>query len=120
MKIIEEMINELPKMDNLDRLKAICNKMKSENNHVVDYFETSEILYYHKYDDTEYFENYLILSFDMLDSDTFFIEKWQVKKINESENDYKKIKSYKIASSNINNVLVKYATILKRAINNEI
>jgi len=122
MKIIESLLEEVKDIDStFEKIRQICNKMKSENDYKNDVLESSEILYYYKYDDNDFFERYLTLSFDSLDIDSnkYLIDKWEFKKLKNEEDDpvYKRKSSF--TSKRINNpeeILLIFAKILKKLI----
>jgi len=121
--IIDDLLKEIKNKELLQQLQSICNKMKSENNYKFEPLEITEILYYHKYSENDYYEKVLSLSFDMLEDNIFYIETWEINKnkiINENKKEiqqYKKLSSKKINSIHAKQVLINYATILKKAIN---
>jgi len=118
--IIDELLKEIKADENLEKLKIICDKMQSEEVYTEDFFNLSEILYYHKYDENTFFEKVLTLSFDMLAENIYHIDEWQINKAlkDGDEKKFKKIQTYSLHTIFAKNVLMKYAQILKKAINN--
>jgi hypothetical protein len=116
--IIDELLADIKNKSHLETLKSICTKMQTEHEYKNEAFDNVEILYYHKYYENKFYEYILTLSFDMLDENSYFVDKWEFIK---DKNEYpKKVKSIKLKRGNTpKGVLVEFAKILKGLTNDK-
>ena len=108
--IIEDILSDIEKSDFRKGLIMFCDKMKEQITEKNRRLDEPEILYYYCYNSNEFFNKFLVLSMNIFDEEIYYIDVYEFNKTTE---EYKKSNSHKIKATSAQEVLVKYAKILK-------
>lgn len=108
--IIDQILSEIDKSDIQTELRIICDKMKEQNNEMINSLEESEMLYYNCYFKNEYFKKFLVLSLNPFNDEEYYVD---ICIINITTEKQTRKQSKKIMASKAKEVLLAYAKILK-------